>query len=274
MSYVEDDLYFTFEMKAETKLEIERILYLLGLAAIAMIILIGRKGCDRPETPIPAPPTPQLETSNFKLETLNSKLETSNFKPETRNLLNIRDADPSILVDLKYATPDNFTGRVLYDDDDLACLQPDVAQMLAKAHHYLKSLHPGLRLLVYDATRPLSVQRAMWEHVKDTPYHRYIAHPDRLSLHNFGAAVDLTLADSTGQAVDMGTPFDFFGSAAGTGDEQGFIRQGILTRQQVQNRQLLRTVMQHAGFHSISGEWWHFNACSLSEAKQRYTMIE
>jgi D-alanyl-D-alanine dipeptidase len=113
----------------------------------------------------------------------------------------------------------------------------------------------------------------MWERVKNTPYHRYVAHPDRLSLHNFAAAVDLTIADSLGNPLDMGTPFDYFGRAAGISDEEGLIRQGLLNRQQLQNRQLLRQVMLHAGFRSISGEWWHFNACSLQEAKQRYEVI-
>ena len=200
--------------------------------------------------------------------------DASNVKPETSNLINIRNADSTILVDLKYATTDNFTGVILYDGIDDAYLQPDVALMLAEAHRYLKTLHPDLRFLVYDAVRPLSVQRIMWERVKDTQYSRYVASPDRLSLHNFGAAVDLTLADNLGHPLDMGTPFDFFGRAAGISDEQGLITQGILTRQQVQNRQLLRQVMRHAGFHSISGEWWHFNACSLQEAKQRYTLVE
>ena len=189
------------------------------------------------------------------------------------HLANIRDMDSTILVDLKYATADNFTGMVLYDDLHDAYLQPDVAMMLAEAHHYLKTSHPDLRLLVYDAVRPLSVQRIMWERVKDTKYHRYVAHPDRLSLHNYGAAVDLTIADSLGHPLDMGTPFDHFGRAAGISNEPGLVKQGLLNNQQMQNRQLLRQVMRHAGFYSISGEWWHFNACSLQEAKKRYTLL-
>ena len=206
-------------------------------------------------------------------ETLNLEPETLNPQPETLSLVNILDADNTILVDLKYATTDNFTGMILYDELREAYLQPDVARMLTEAHRHLKALYPGLRLLVYDAARPLSVQQKMWDYVKDTPYSRYVAHPDRLSLHNFGAAVDLTIADSLGQPLDMGTPFDHFGRAAGTSDEQGLIGQGLLNRQQVQNRELLRQVMRHAGFRSISGEWWHFNACSLQEARQRYAVI-
>jgi D-alanyl-D-alanine dipeptidase len=193
---------------------------------------------------------------------------------ESLQLVNIRDIDSAILVDLKYATTDNFTGIALCDSLHVAYLQPDVVLMLAEAHRYLKSLYPDLRLLVYDAVRPLSVQRSMWERVKDTKYHRYVAHPDQLSLHNFGAALDVTLADSLGQPLDMGTPFDHFGHAAGISDEEGLVKQGLLNRQQVQNRKLLRQVMLHAGFRTVSGEWWHFNACSLQEAKQRYTLVD
>ena len=190
------------------------------------------------------------------------------------NLVNILEKDDSFLVDLKYATTDNFMGVVMYGNVDGAYLQMEVAQMLAEAHSFLKSINAELRILIYDAVRPLTVQQKMWDHVKGTPYHRYVAPPERLSLHNFGAAVDLTLADWHGTPLDMGTPFDFFGRAAGITDEQLLIEQGVLNRQQVKNRQLLRQVMHHAGFRSISGEWWHFNACSLREAKQKYTLIE
>ena len=246
---------------------------ILCIIAIVVIFIVSKYNDDsetNPETQ-----NPELETQDPKLETQNPNGTALNeVKPETQTLVNIKDIDDTILVDLKYATTDNFTGIVLYEGINDAYLQPDVARMLSKAHSYLKALHPNLRLLVYDATRPLSVQWIMWNRVKDTPYHRYVAHPDRLSLHNYGAAVDLTIADSQGQPLDMGTPFDYFGRAAGISDEQGLIRQGILNRQQVHNRQLLRQVMHHAGFRSISGEWWHFNACSLQEAKQRYTLIE
>jgi len=245
----------------------------LCIMAIVVGFLIGKRKYDTEKETvvivenIAANDETKQDRDTTKSETLNSPSKTS-------HLANIRNIDSSIFVDLKYASTDNFTGMALYDGFDGAFLQPDVAQMLAEASRYLKTLRAELRLLVYDAVRPLSVQWKMWEQVKDTKYHRYVSHPDRLSLHNFGAAVDLTLADSMGQPLDMGTPFDYFGRAAGINDEQKLIQEGILTRQQVQNRQLLRQVMLHAGFRSISGEWWHFNACSLQEAKQRYTIVE
>jgi len=245
----------------------------LCITVLIALFLVNKQHCDIENQNLMFN-EPNSDTLNFIPDTLNYKSETQNPKSELRHLVNILDIDNSIFVDLKYATTDNFTGMALYDDFDGAYLQPDVAQMLSEAHRYLKSLYPGLRLLVYDAVRPLSVQRTMWECVKNTPYRRYVAHPDRFSLHNYGAAVDLTIADSLGQPLDMGTPFDYFGRTAGITDEEELIRQGILNRQQVQNRQLLRQVMRHAGFRSISGEWWHFNACSLQEAKQRYKLIE
>ena len=242
------------------------------LAVMLVIFLVLTRNCNRENTLMTEnaifneETTPEASIINHQ-STINNWLESF-------HLVNINDIDNSILVDLKYATADNFTGMVLYDGLHCAYLQPDVALMLAEAHRYLKTLHPGLRLLVYDAVRPLSVQRTMWERVKDTKYHRYVAHPERFSLHNYGAAVDLTLADSLGQPLDMGTPFDHFGRAAGISDEPALVNQGLLTGQQVQNRQLLRQVMRQAGFRSVSGEWWHFNACSLQEAKQRYMLVD
>ncbi len=193
---------------------------------------------------------------------------------DSLNLIDIADIDRTIGVKLMYATPNNFTGKILYEDVDAAYLQQDVALMLAEAHRRLKEFRPDLRLLVYDAARPLHVQRMMWECVKDTKYRRYVADPDKAGLHNYGAAVDLTLADSLLHPLDMGTDFDYFGKAAGITNEQQLLEEGLLKENQIQNRQLLRQVMLQAGFRSVGGEWWHFNACSLNEAKQRYPLIE
>lgn len=193
-------------------------------------------------------------------------------KPLPHGLVRIRDIDASIFIDLKYATTDNFTGKILYYDT-VAYLQRETAEKLHAAGQRLKSLRPDLRLLVYDATRPLNVQKKMWEAVQNTPYRRYVADPKRTSLHNYGAAVDLTLADRNGKPLDMGTAFDHFGEAANVVREDDLLKRGILTPQQVKNRRLLREVMQASGFQSISGEWWHFNACTLAEAQERYPLL-
>lgn len=189
-------------------------------------------------------------------------------------LSNIQDVDSTILVDIKYAGTDNFMGKAVYRNMDKAFLQAEVATMLAEAHRYLNEHYPGFRFLVYDAARPLCVQKEMYEAVKNTPYHLYVATPDRTSLHNYAAAVDLTVIDENGAPLDMGTGFDYFGKAAGPAYEKELLEKGILNQEQIANRKLLRTAMLHAGFHSIRGEWWHFNACSLSEARQKFPLIE
>lgn len=200
-----------------------------------------------------------------------SKLEASLQK---QGMVDIHSLDKTILVDLKYATTDNFTKVVLYDTLQNAYLHPLAAKKLAKAQKYLKELNPSLGLLVYDAARPLSVQKRMYKVVQGTPQASYVANPSRTGLHNYGMAVDLTICDAKGVALDMGTPFDFFGSAAAIRDEGGLVKRGILTNKQVENRKLLRKVMAYAGFAAIQGEWWHFNAVSLSEAKRSYKIID
>lgn len=190
-------------------------------------------------------------------------------------MVNVQEADPSIWVELKYATTDNFTKVILYQGElNKAYLHPLAAQKLAKAQEILKKNNPNLSLLIYDAARPRSIQHIMYNVVKDTPQHNYVAEPTRTGLHNYGMAVDLTLCDDKGIALDMGTPFDFFGQAAAIRDEEGLVERGVLTKTQVANRRLLRKVMTQAGFLSIQGEWWHFNAVSLSDARAKYDVLE
>lgn len=193
---------------------------------------------------------------------------------QTKELVNVSSLDRSIHADLKYATTDNFTKTVLYDSLSSIYLHPLAADKLVKAQKYLKTLHPDYSLLVYDAVRPLSVQKKMYKVVQNTKYAAYVANPSRTGLHNYGMAVDLTICDKQGKALDMGTPFDFFGSAAGINREAELVQKGVLTNKQVKNRELLRKVMVYAGFRTIRGEWWHFNAVSLMEARKSYKVIE
>ncbi|MBK5719616.1 M15 family metallopeptidase [Dysgonomonas sp. Marseille-P4677] len=193
---------------------------------------------------------------------------------QTKELVNVQLIDSSIRADLKYATTDNFAKTILYDTLFNIYAHPVAAEKLAKAQKYLKELNPELSLLVYDAVRPLSVQKKMYKVVQNTKYAAYVANPSRTGLHNYGMAIDLTICDNKGQPLDMGTSFDFFGRAAGINKEAELVAEGILTKQQVKNRNLLRKVMTRAGFLTIRGEWWHFNAVSLSEAKRLYKIIE
>ncbi|NDW18332.1 D-alanyl-D-alanine dipeptidase [Dysgonomonas sp. 216] len=189
-------------------------------------------------------------------------------------LVDIAKHDSSIVIDLKYATSDNFTGVILYIEIGNAYLHPLAMEKLCKASQILNNENSELRLLIYDAARPLSAQKRMFEVVQGTKYQAYVANPSRTGLHNYGMAVDLTICDENRVPLDMGTPFDYFGKTAGINDEDLFVSQGLLTREQVNNRRLLRRVMQESGFIAIRGEWWHFNACSLSEAQRIAKLIE
>lgn len=192
---------------------------------------------------------------------------------EKMGLIDVRTIDPTIRVVLPYASNDNFTKQILYESSQYAYLQPEVAEMLAKASQLLREKHPKYRLLVWDAARPLSVQQKMWNIVKGTPDNIYVANPAKTGLHNYGTAVDVTLTNDLGIELDMGTPYDFFGLAAQPAHEKQMIKQGKLTQTQLDNRLLLRSVMNQAGFITYQREWWHFNACSLSEAKSKYKVI-
>lgn len=191
-------------------------------------------------------------------------------------LVNITDIDSTIVVEMKYASNDNFLGRDIYDGLDQAYLQPDVATMLAAAQGYLKSIKPGYSLVVYDAARPRSAQQRMWDAV-DVPFEekvKFLANPANGSIHNFGAAVDVGLINALGEKLDMGTEFDHMGDLAYPTLENEMLEKGMLTSEQVDNRKLLRRVMRHGGFWGIQTEWWHFNACTRDEAREKYPLIE
>lgn len=194
----------------------------------------------------------------------------------TAGLVNIKQAIPSILIDLRYSGLNNFMDADVYGDITNAYLQPDVVEKLAKAQRALKEKCPACNLIIYDAARPLKVQQLMWDSIKVPKGEKtkYLSNPRFGSLHNYGAAIDIGIADSLGQELDMGTPYDFFGEEAYPKREVAMLAEGRLTMTHVKNRQLLRDVMYKSGFFNIQTEWWHFNACTLENAIRSYKLIE
>ncbi|MEA1874029.1 MAG: M15 family metallopeptidase [Bacteroidota bacterium] len=194
---------------------------------------------------------------------------------DSLGLVDIQSLDSSIVVDLKYSSSDNFVKTNLYGDLKRAYLQPDVAKKLVNASHLLQKEYPELRLLVWDAVRPVSVQTKMWE-LCDVPLkrrHWYVTPPDKRSLHNFGAAVDVTLVTVSGEYLEMGTGFDHFSDTAYTVNEAEMVSAGKISQIAYDNRLILRTMMRKAGFSPINYEWWHFNSCSRNSAKSKYPLI-
>ncbi len=159
----------------------------------------------------------------------------------------LNSIDSTIIQDVRYATRNNFTGKVLYPTGNVF-IRKIVGEKLSLANKYLKEKF-NLKIKIFDGYRPLSVQKQMWELVPDP---RYVADPAKGSRHNRGAAVDITLVDSLNRELDMGTEYDNF-------TERAHYDFPNLTAKQRENRKLLREVMMKFGFEPLETEWWHFD---------------
>ena len=190
-------------------------------------------------------------------------------------LVDVQSIDSTIQVDLVNSDPDkNYFRKNFYDGLSTAYLQSVVALKLSKAQDILKAKRKGYSLLILDAARPRSVSRLMYDQMKGTKFEKFVANPDKGSMHNYGIAVDITIVDETGQELDMGfSPFrkgslELYWLYAK--QKAGF----KLTDKQRENRKLLADTMVSADFIPLSFEWWHFNGMPKSEARSRFQIIE
>ncbi len=179
-----------------------------------------------------------------------------------------------VAVDLRYASANNFVGRVLYADLDCAWVHRDAAVALAQVSVRLSRTHPDLRLLVLDALRPHRVQEALWQHLEGTDLRQYLADPARGSVHSFGLAVDVTLLHPDGAELDMGTGFDDLSELSHPDLEDQHLRQGRLSAVQVANRLILRRAMCEHGFRGIHSEWWHFDFGDREAIRRERVRVE
>ena len=193
-----------------------------------------------------------------------------------QGFVDVTTLDSTIQVSLMYSRADNFTGRVLYKDLKEAYLHPKAAKAVAKAQQLLKQKRPDLTLKIYDAARPMHIQQIMWDVVVGTKQENYVSNPKNGGgMHNYGMAVDITLADAaTGDTLDMGTVVDYLGAYAHITDEASLVQRHIISAQAKKNRELLRSVMKEAGFMPLKSEWWHFNLITRAEAKAHYKAIK
>jgi D-alanyl-D-alanine dipeptidase len=165
---------------------------------------------------------------------------------KNQELVNVHSIDSTIVLDLRYATENNFTHHKLYPVAR-CLLRREPAESLSAVQKELRTC--GLGLKIFDGYRPLSIQKKLWEAVPDD---RYVANPAKGSRHNRGAAVDLTLVDSLGNELAMPTPFDNF-------TERAHCNYKKLPRKILKNRTLLQQVMERHGFWRMETEWWHFD---------------
>ena len=171
----------------------------------------------------------------------------------------IEISPPAFDVDqyIAYATEDNFTGEPVYAR--AGCyLHPDAAECLHVAIDLAAAL--DLRFLIFDAFRPSEAQWALWNH---TPDPEFLADPRRGSPHSRGVAVDLTLIDKNGKALEMGTGFDAFTALSHHGNMD-------ISRDAQRNRYLLMGIMTTAGWDFYRNEWWHYQLFD----SRRYDVLE
>ena len=161
-------------------------------------------------------------------------------------LVDVTTVIPDVIVDLRYATSDNFMKKAVYPPNARCLLLTRAVKQLVTAADALRA--KGFRLKVYDCYRPHAVQYELW---KIMPRIGYVADPKTGSNHNRGGAVDLTLATIDGTAVEMPSDYDFFGAAAHHSFTKG-------TATSLANRATLRTALEQAGFIKNAMEWWHY----------------
>jgi D-alanyl-D-alanine dipeptidase len=175
--------------------------------------------------------------------------------------VNLKDFSSDFVYDMKYATTDNFLKAKVYDCAE-CFLRLKTVKELVKAN--TKFIQKGYRIQLFDCYRPLDIQKKMWQIVANP---EYVADPAKGSIHNRGGAVDITLLDNKGKALDMGTPFDFFGPEASHNYQ-------LLSDEVKQNRLVLKKIMQENGFISFDSEWWHYNLQNASKDKVSNTKWE
>ena len=185
----------------------------------------------------------------------------SSVKANTQNrLVNLKKFIPGVNLNLKYATPNNFTNKKLYKKATTTYMRYDAAMALLEVQKYLNN--QGMAIKIFDAYRPYAVTKLMWDLIHDE---RYVANPKSGSGHNKGTSVDLTIVKmDSGKELDMGTGFDNFTELAHHSHTPNF--DSTIKA----NRNLLKSTMEKFGFKILDTEWWHYSWISV----EKYDVID
>ena len=247
------------QRKQHTKLYISTA-FVVILAALLALLPLGKKQAQEPMVEVLAPMDTLVTATVQPLSPTAQYLDSLGY-------INIAEQDKNIFVSLMYARDDNFMGKVLYDDLREAYLHPDAISPLLKAQQLLQQAHPDYHLMIFDAARPMYIQQQMWDVVKGTRQQNYVSNPAHGGgLHNYGLAVDVSIANAQGDTIPMGTIVDHLGREAHTDFT-------AISAEALQNRRLLIRVMREAGFRSVPSEWGHFNLVSRQVARDKYKLI-
>lgn len=211
----------------------------------------------------------------FSLSSAQSISNTIEQKFINAGLVDVSSIDKTLQVDLVNSDPlKNFFRENYYGDLKKAYLRKSVAIKLSNAQKILKKQYPHLSLQILDAARPRAVSKAMYLKMKGTKFEKYVAHPAKGSMHNYGIAVDITIVDGAGKGLDMG-PSPFKKSLIAIYWQYAKMKMGLkLTKKQSSNRLLLADVMHKAGFYPLAHEWWHFNGMKKNTARKQFKIIE
>jgi zinc D-Ala-D-Ala dipeptidase len=166
--------------------------------------------------------------------------------PNDSTFVNILAYSKDFVLDMKYATSDNFLKEKVYDCPDCYLRYKTLKALILANKDFMKL---GYKIKMFDCYRPLDIQKKMWKIMPNT---NYVANPKKGSMHNRGGAVDITLINAKGKELPMGTAFDFFGPEAGHDYKK-------LSKKVLDNRKLLQLTMKKHGFDDIKSEWWHYN---------------
>lgn len=160
--------------------------------------------------------------------------------------VNLKEYSSDFVYDMRYATENNFLNAKVYDCAECYLRFKTVKKLVEANQKFMKL---GYKIKIFDCYRPLDVQKKMWAIVSNPSY---VADPSKGSIHNRGAAVDITLVDFDRNELDMGTDFDHFGK------ESAHLYEN-LSKNVINNRKLLREVMEDSSFKIIKSEWWHYD---------------
>ncbi len=153
---------------------------------------------------------------------------------------------PGVVLDLRYATTNNITGKALYPEAK-AYLRQETIRKLRRVARELEE--EGYRLVIWDAWRPASAQRALWQAKPDG---KFLTPPSKISRHRRGTSVDISLADKDGRILPMPSDFDEFNAKA----DEDF---SDVPKEAAKRARILRNIMFNAGFSGVPDEWWHYD---------------
>jgi D-alanyl-D-alanine dipeptidase len=248
------------------------------LASSVLLILLGAACASKPVAP------PQTD-SKSEIRASIAHLEAD---PDFVDVLRFVKGG-QVFLDLRFANPRNFTGRELYGPLKSCYLHRAAAEKFMAALETLGKTHPELRVLIWDCLRPLSVQRALWKSLAGTTHQKRFTDPDArppegegessvvaraAPIESYGLSISASLADQEGRELDMGTDFGFFGEEAETSREKNLLGEGVLSETQLQNRKILRSTMEAAGFVPSLEEWWRFDALAPDQMRAHYRPVE